>query len=99
MMTPIMIQPAVMTVFVILTNIRNGILALGTVRRNRIPNSKMPVQNDMKSIGDSIEMMTTFEEVEVSCVAWLDNMQVMLMSSFALRILLSDISRYGRKIK
>ena len=78
---------------------RNGILALGTVRRNRIPNSKMPAQKEMKSRGNSIEMTTTVEDVEVSCVAWLDNKQVMLMSSFAGRIPLSDISRYDRKMK
>ena len=67
--------------------------------KNRIPNSKLPAQKDMKSRGDSIEMTTTVEEVEVSCVTWLDSMHVMLMSSFAGRIPLSGVPRYDRKIK
>lgn len=78
---------------------RNGIHALGTVRRNRIPNTKMPNEKQMKSRGDAVEMVTTVEGVDVSCVAWLDNKQVMLMSSFAGKNPESNISRFDRKKK
>ena len=78
---------------------QNGIHALGTVRRNRIPNTKMPSEKQMKSRGDAVEMVTTVEGVDVSCVAWLDNKQVMLMSSFAGRNPTSELSRYDRKKK
>ena len=76
---------------------KNGIYALGTVRRNRIPNGKMPTEKQMKNRGDSIEMVTTVEEVDVSCVAWLDNKQVMLMSTLAGINPVSEISRFDRK--
>ena len=63
---------------------KNGMHALETVRRNRIPNSKMPTGKEMKERGISVEMVAVapVEEVDVSCVAWLDNKQAMLMSSF-----------------
>ena len=43
----------------------------------------MPTEKRMKNRGDSAEMVTTVEGVDVSCVAWLDNKQVMLQSTLA----------------
>jgi hypothetical protein len=79
----------------------NGIHALGTVRRNRIPNSKMPTEKEMnsKKRGECTEMVATVEGVDVSCVAWLDNKQVMLMSTFAGETPVAQVSRFDRKCK
>lgn len=78
---------------------RRGIFSLGTVRKNRVPNSKIPSDSDMKkkARGTSEECVTTVEGVEVTCVTWKDNKLVNLLSTFAGQEPLGEIRRYDRK--
>lgn len=65
---------------------QQGIHSLGTVRRNRIPNCKPPVDFDMreKEREYSIEQVTDFKSIlEISLVTWNDNRPVSVMSTFA----------------
>ena len=94
--SPIMIWPAVMTVFVILVY---KMVYLLLEQSEKIGFLIANCQIRRTSRGDFIEMTATVEEVEVSSVTCLDNKQVMPMSSLAGRIPLSDLSRYDRKIK
>lgn len=78
-----------------------GIYSLGTIRRNRMPNCKMPTDKDIKSKtrGTSVEMVTTHEGVDVSCVVWLDNKIVLRLYTLAGVNPLGTIRRYDRPMK
>ena len=60
------------------------IYALGAVRKNTIPNNKMLSDDELKKKERSFcqERVATVDEVEIACVSWLDNKQVVLMSIF-----------------
>lgn len=61
-----------------------GILGLGTVRRNRIPDCKLPTEKEMlrKPRGYSVEYVANINGVDVSTVSWKDNKTVNLASTF-----------------
>lgn len=78
-----------------------GILSLGTVRRNRIPQCKLPTDEQMKKKdrGYSIEYCTTYENTEISNVLWKDNKCVTLISTFVGTQPEGTIARFDRREK
>ncbi|XP_050503041.1 piggyBac transposable element-derived protein 1-like [Diabrotica virgifera virgifera] len=61
-----------------------GIYSLGTVRANRIPNCKLPLDTDIakEKRGYSIEYVGCSQGVDITTVLWNDNKPVRLMSSY-----------------
>ncbi|XP_065368731.1 piggyBac transposable element-derived protein 3-like [Calliphora vicina] len=80
---------------------KEGIYSLGTVRRNRLPNCKLPSEASMKKEerGKSIEYVTTVDNVDISSLIWKDNKYVTLISSFAGTQPETSLKRYDRKLK
>lgn len=80
---------------------KKGIYSLGTVRRSRIPNTKIPNEKELKlkERGTSLEYVSNIDGVEVSSTVWKDNKAVTLLSTFVGKMPLSDIKRYDRKKK
>lgn len=83
---------------------KRGILSLGAVRRDGIPNNPLPTDTDLKkeNRGFSEEYVTTVDGLDISCtMIWKDNKNVTLLSSYVgnfLRVLSSDlIKRVGVK--
>lgn len=80
-----------------------GILSVGTVQQNRIPNSKLPDKKQIMSKstprGSYEERVTTFQNVDMSVVAWKDNKVVTLLSSYVGALPLDNVSRYDKKNK
>ncbi|KAI8432777.1 hypothetical protein MSG28_013736 [Choristoneura fumiferana] len=78
---------------------KQGILALGTIRRNRIPDCKLPSEKVIKKKerGYSEEYVANVNDVEVSTVIWKDNKVVTLASTFAGQNPISDVRRYDKK--
>jgi hypothetical protein len=63
---------------------QKGIYALGTVRRNRLPNCQLPNYKQIKKLsrGSSIEQVTSYESAPISVVLWKDNKTVTLLSTY-----------------
>ncbi|KAF2878824.1 hypothetical protein ILUMI_27348, partial [Ignelater luminosus] len=80
---------------------KKGILSLETIRRNRIPNSKLPSEADMNKMprGTSIEYTAIVDNVEVSNVSWKDNKIGNSLSSFVGKEAQIIVRRYDRKLK
>lgn len=80
---------------------KEGIYSLGTIRKNRITNSKLPSETALKSEkrGTSFEYVSHVDGVDVSSLIWKDNKYVTLISSFAGTNPLGKIKRYDRKEK
>lgn len=80
---------------------KEGILSLGTIRRNRIPDSKLPSEANMKKMprGSSIEYTATVNSVHISNIVWKDNKSVTLLSSFVGKEPQITVKRYDRKRK
>lgn len=78
-----------------------GIYSLGTVRRNRLPNCKLPSEDKIKKLdrGFSVEFVCDFEGVDISSVAWKDNKTVCLLSTYSGELPKGKIERYDRKSK
>lgn len=79
---------------------QNGILSLGTVRRNRFPNCKLPLESEMKKEkrGYSLEQVACINSTEISCVTWLDNKPVNVLSTFVGSLPIENISRFDIKL-
>lgn len=79
----------------------NGILALGTVRRNRIPNNKLPDEKMLKKEkrGTSFEYVANINSVDISAIVWKDNKIVTLLSTFAGQQPIDQAKRFDRKLK
>ncbi len=77
---------------------KRGIYSLGTIRRNRVPQNKMPTEADMKKRGRgaSEEMVANVDGVDVSLVLWQDNKTVSLMSTLTGAQPVSTVQRYDR---
>lgn len=58
-----------------------GIYSLGTVRRPRLPDCKLPLKFDKR--GGMVEYVAKIYGVDVSTVAWMDNKVVNMASTFA----------------
>ncbi|KAJ8969607.1 hypothetical protein NQ314_001673 [Rhamnusium bicolor] len=78
---------------------QQGIYSLGTVRRNRIPNCKLPDENALKekARGTSKEFVGVVDGVEISSVVWKDNKIVTLLSTFAGINPSDKVSRFDKK--
>lgn len=63
---------------------RNGLLPLWTVGLNRVPNSEMPTEKDLKKLGrgSTQEKTAVIDEVKLSLVTWFDNNPVNLLSAY-----------------
>ena len=75
---------------------------MGTVRRDRIPNNKLPTVQDLKSEprGISYEFVACIDGTEISNVVWKDNKLVTLLSTFAgQHPIHENTKRYDRKEK
>ncbi|XP_050059682.1 piggyBac transposable element-derived protein 3-like [Aphis gossypii] len=80
---------------------KKGILTLGTVRRNRIPNCKFPSEKIMlkEPRGTSYEYLTVFNSVPITSVIWKDNKLVTLLSSYCGILPEMSINRFDKKSK
>ncbi|XP_049310850.1 piggyBac transposable element-derived protein 3-like [Bactrocera dorsalis] len=78
---------------------KEGILALGTIRRNRIPDCKLSTEKAIvkKDRGYSEEYVSTINGVDISTVVWKDNKLVTLASTFAGQNPISEVRRYDKK--
>lgn len=78
---------------------KEGIYGLGTIRRNRIPNCKLPSEKELlnKDRGYSEEYVANVGGVDVSTTVWKDNKIVTLASTFAGQNPVGDVRRYDRK--
>lgn len=86
----------------LVTHLANrGIYSHGTVRRNRVPQNKMPSETEMKKRGRGAteEMVAHVNGVDVSLVQWQDNKTVSLMSSMTGVEPMSSVRRYDRTSK
>lgn len=78
-----------------------GILSLGTVRTNRLPNCKL---NDSKmqkklSRGKSIEYISSYKNTPISALTWKDNKPVTLLSTYAGKLPETKVKRFNRSTK
>lgn len=75
---------------------KEGILSLGTVRRNRLAGCTLPSEKDLKSQGRGSfsEKTCTVDGIQLSAVAWFDNKIVHLLSSFVGAQPESEVKRY-----
>lgn len=78
---------------------KNGIYSLGTVRRARIPNCKLPDENKLKkeNRGKSYEYVGYIDGVEISSVVWKDNKIVTLLSTHSGQLPETEVERYDKK--
>ncbi|GBN90632.1 hypothetical protein AVEN_104711-1 [Araneus ventricosus] len=82
---------------------KQGIHTVGTVQQNRIPNNKLPDRKTFmkKSVprGSYEERVSTFDGVDMSCVAWKDNKVVTLLSTYSGALPVTEVSRYDKAKK
>ncbi|CAK1582202.1 unnamed protein product [Parnassius mnemosyne] len=78
---------------------KEGILGLGTIRRNRIPDCKLSSEKEImkKDRGYSEEYIADVNGVDVSTVVWKDNKLVTLASTFTGLNPISEVRRYDKK--
>ncbi|XP_047105234.1 piggyBac transposable element-derived protein 4-like [Schistocerca piceifrons] len=79
--------------------VRLRIYSLGTVRRNRVPDCKLPSEAELKKMarGASVERVATVDGVDISNVVWKDNKSVMLLSTLAGQQPIHEAGRYDKK--
>ncbi|XP_068081102.1 uncharacterized protein [Anabrus simplex] len=67
---------------------KQGILSLGIVRRNPMPNCKLPTDEELKKEprGTSCEYVAHVDGADVNSMVWKDNACVTLMSTFTSKI-------------
>lgn len=75
-----------------------GIFSVGTIRRNRIPNCKLPSEKEMmkKERGSGIEYVCQAEGIDISTVSWKDSKIVNLASTFLGEIPKRKVKRYDK---
>lgn len=80
---------------------KEGILCLGTIRRNRIADCKLPSEKDMKKEerGQSVEYVGVVDDVDVSTLLWKDNKIVTFVSNFAGQNPCGIIKRFDKSKK
>ncbi|CAG9577520.1 unnamed protein product [Danaus chrysippus] len=63
---------------------KKGLLPLGTVRLNRVPNSNMSSEKELKKRGrgSMAEKVAVIDKVKLSLVSWFDNKNVNLLSAY-----------------
>lgn len=80
---------------------KNGLLPLGTVRLNRVPNSNMPSDKELKKRGrGSFEEKTAvIDDVKLSLISWFDNKNVNILSAYVGSEPTTTKRRYCRREK
>lgn len=78
-----------------------GIYSLGTVRRNRIGNSTLPKEAELKKKkrGVSFERMGIYKGIPITTVLWKDNTYVTLISSYVGKLPVTKVRRFLRSQK
>ncbi|KAF0742960.1 piggyBac transposable element-derived protein 3-like, partial [Aphis craccivora] len=81
---------------------QNGILCLETIRKDGLPNNKIPderiIKNDPR--GKSYEYLTVYENTPISVTSWKDNKQVNLLSTYCgVELFDSLIGRYKIRMR
>jgi len=80
---------------------KQGILSVGTVRSNRIPQCSLQSEVQIKKIGRGAidEKMAVVDGIEMSAVRWHDNRAVTLLSTYAGSDSVSEVTRWNNKAK
>nr|CAH7720594.1 unnamed protein product [Callosobruchus chinensis] len=80
---------------------KNGILPLGTVRANRVPDYHFPKESDMKKKGRGalFEGVANVEGCEISVVSWYDNKLVNTMSTYVGSQPTTEARKFCRKTR
>jgi len=80
---------------------QNGILCLGTLRKDRLPNNKIPNDQIIKkdARGKSYEYLTVYENTPMSVTSWKDNKQVNLLSTYCGSLPMLTANRFDKKFK
>lgn len=80
---------------------QQGIQSLGTARRNRIPECKLPTEKELSKLprGTSEEYVANVDGVDVSSVIWKDNKCVIFLSTFTGKLPEQKVKRYERRTK
>ncbi|KAJ8912352.1 hypothetical protein NQ315_014719 [Exocentrus adspersus] len=78
-----------------------GILPLGTVRLNRVPGLKMPLEKEMKKKGRGymVEKTANIDSTDISVVSWFDNKIVTTISTFVGSQPVGEKKRFFKKRK
>lgn len=78
-----------------------GILSLGTVRRNRVKDCKLPTEQELKKAerGTTAESVARIDGIDVTAVVWKDNKAVTLLSTFVGSEPKQSVQRYDRRLK
>lgn len=76
-------------------------MSLGTVRRNRIKNVKLPEKSILMKIpiGTSAHCVTKVRDIDIVAITWKDAKIVSLLSTFAAVDPIIKVSRFDRKQK
>lgn len=79
---------------------KNGIHTVGTVRRNRLPNCKLPTEMELKKEkrGTVVEYVTSIDQIDIVTVSWKDNKLVNLISTFTGKNPMKTIQRFDKQI-
>jgi len=79
---------------------QKGIFALGTVRRNRLPNCQLPNDKQIKKLsrGASIEQVTSYKSAPISVVLWKDK-TVTLLSTYCGELPKLTKKQFDKKLK
>lgn len=80
---------------------KRGIQTVGTMRRNRLRNKKLPKDKEIMSLarGSSLEMVTKIDDVEIASVTWRDTKVVSLISNFVGTNPMQSVERFDKKLK
>lgn len=78
-----------------------GILGLGTVGRNRVPNNQLPDEKQIKKEkrGFIAERISSYKSTPLYITTWKDNKIVTLLSTYAGAEPRSVLKRFDRRIK
>lgn len=80
---------------------QHGMLPLGTVRINRVPNCNMPKETELKKNGRGamVEKVATIDGTKISVVTWYDNKLVNILSTYAGSTPTVEVKRFSKKDK
>lgn len=76
-----------------------GLLPLGTVRMNRVPNAEMPTEKELKQQGRGfmVEKTAEIDDVQLALTSWFDNKPVNMLSTYVGTKPTTKKRRYFRK--
>lgn len=79
----------------------NGIMSLGTVRKDRLPNNTLPNEKVSKllSRGKSFEYISTYQDAPISVTWWKDNKPVNMLSTYCGSLPMLKTQRFDKKAK